>query len=167
MAYILIVLLLLGLFFYWFHTTAKKNLQRQLIAAENMVKLGLSERLLRRYTGMYEREFSFSLAAAVTNEVFSEVPRDHVAKEFLQKNKELVEQELRQIGKDDHLCHVITQTIRASSVRLYAQRKANWETVMDPIEKLERLGIWRPGGQAPALETVLPLVRQFYESRNE
>jgi hypothetical protein len=53
---------------------AEQALIENLQKASNLVKMGLYARLITKYAGRYDVDFATFLAAAVSNEVFSDPP---------------------------------------------------------------------------------------------
>ena len=166
MIYIIVTVLIVLALVLWLRSRAKRQLVQSLQHAGNLVKVGLYTRLLAQYEESYERKFASFLAAAVTNEVFSDNPSNEEAKAFLKSNKVLIDRELRKLSSDRPLCHILTQTIRAMSAIPFANGNHGVETLYDPLAKLERLGILESGGEFPTLQTFFALATQFYETRN-
>jgi len=165
MIYVLIFLAVVTGLFFWFRAESKKKLLLDLQRAVDMVKVGMYVRLRVEYSKQYESEFAGFLAAAVSNEVFSDEPGNEEAQHFLNENKSLIETETRNLSHKQHLCHVLTQTIRARSVIPFAKDKHTLETSFDPINKLKDYGILIPGGEFPKLNSFYTLATEFYQTR--
>ena len=58
----------------------KKRLAKKMLSGVDMVKLGVLDRLAERFQLRYGEETANLLAAAVVNELFSEIPSDPLAK---------------------------------------------------------------------------------------
>ncbi len=148
-----------------FRKRAESALVRELEATANLVKVGLYARLVERYSQEFELENAKFLAAAVTNEAFSDQPSDGQAITFLERQRPLVEEKLRELSKDYHVCNVLTQTLAAWAM-VPLLEGATADAWIDPLEKLQRYGILIPGGSAPELKQLIPLVTEFYKSRS-
>jgi hypothetical protein len=145
---------------------AEQQLIRRINQATNAVKLGLYFRLVLRYRELHHVEFAKSLAAAVTNETLSHPPSNEQGREFVDRNRSLIEQELFALGNDMEIRRVLTETIRARALIPFVHGHPA-ETWLDPIEKLQHFGILIPGGNTPSPETFFPMATQFYDTRPE
>lgn len=166
MTCIIIFVALMPIGWFIFHKYAKHRLIQQLEHLTDLSKVGLSARLVAKYKTRYDEDFAFSLAAAVTNEVFSESPNLDAARHFLQQHSAIIEQELRALGRNKNICHVLTQVVRAGSVIRFAKGIQTRDAFCGPIEKLQHFGILIQGGDAPSLNRLTPLVKEFYLTRN-
>jgi hypothetical protein len=142
---------------------AEQQLIQRISQATNGVKLGLYYRLVHRYRERYELDFAKYLAAAVANEVLSDPPNEQ-GREFFDRNRPLIEQELFALGKDMEIRRVLTETIRAWSLVPFI-RGHPVLPILDTIEKLKHFGILIPGGAAASEETFFPMAAEFYDSR--
>ncbi len=143
---------------------AEQQLIQRISQATNAVKLGLYYRLVHRYRERYELDFAGYLAGAVANEAFSDHPGNEEGREFLDRHRSLIEQELFALGKDMEIRRVLTETIRAWSLIPFI-RGHPVLPMLDTIEKLKHFGILIPGGAAASEETFFPLAAEFYDSR--
>src|SRR5207253_10374275 len=123
---------------------AEQQLMQRISQATNAVKLGLYYRLVHRYRERYEVDFAKYLAAAVANEALSDSPNEQ-GREFFDRNRPLIEQELFALGKDVEIRRVLTETIRAWSLVPFI-RGHPVLPILDTIEKLKHFGILIPGG---------------------
>lgn len=142
---------------------AEQQLIQKINQATNAVKLGLYARLVDRYRKLHQLDFAKYLAAAVTNEALSHPPSNEQGREFVDRNRPLIEQELLALGKDMDIRRVLTETIRARALVPFIHGHTA-ETWLDPIEKLQRFGILIPGGDAPSPETFFPIATEFYDT---
>jgi hypothetical protein len=167
MIYVILAICFVAIAWYGFDASAMRRLIKQIEHSTDLVKLGLAERLANKYAKTYGGDIAMALAAAVTNEVFSEQPGNDQGKAFLQQNRALVEQELLKLREDSYICRVLTETVRAGMIVPYAKGIRTAEAFLDPLEKLQRLGILIPGGEAPSPSTFFPLANEFYLSRKQ
>lgn len=166
MTYILITLAVVIGLFIWFRAGSKKKLFDDLQRAVDMVKVGMYQRLVLEYEARYESEFAGFLAAAVTNEAFSDKPSNEEGQLFLNENRTMIETELRRLSHNQYLCHVLTQTMRARTVIPYAKGNNTAEALCDPLDKLRDFGILISGGEFPKLNTFYALAMEFYQTRS-
>ena len=90
----------------------KKRLLKNMGDAVDMVKIGMAKRLLSKYRENYGEEIAAPLAAAVTNELFSDKPSSVKGEDFLASNRDIVENELSNLHNDKAVCNIVTQAIR-------------------------------------------------------
>jgi hypothetical protein len=143
----------LYLIFLFIRKKAERRLIQRINQATNAVKIGRYSRLVRRYRELHELDFAGYLAAAVTNEAFSDPPSNDQGREFLGRNRALIEQELFALAKDMDIRRVLTETIRARGLVPFIQGQTA-ETWLNRIEKLQHFGILIPGGDAPSAEVL-------------
>jgi hypothetical protein len=124
----------------------------------NASKLEFYSRLSQRFKTNYGQEKA-SLLAAVTNELFSESASNSYAEKFLKSNKDIVERELSNLRSDDEIHNAVTQAVHVKvMVFSYANKgKHTLERLLDSLEKLKKFGILVSGGDAPSLDTFLPM----------
>ena len=148
----------------------RKKAEQQLIErinqATNAVAIGLYARLAHRYRERHQLDFADALAAAVTNATLSHSPSNEQAREFVDRNGPLIEQELFALGNDMEIRRVLTETIRAQALVPFIHGRTA-ETWLDPIENLQHFGILIPGGNTPSPETFFPIAAEFYDTRPE
>ena len=143
----------------------KKRLSKKILSGVDMVKLGVLDRLAERFQGRYGEETANSLAAAVVNELFSEIPSDPHAQEFLKLNKHVVERELSNLKNDDEICNAVTQAVRVKASLSCDQNGNVHESLLDALEKLNTLGILVPGGDIPTPNSFLRMANKFYQGK--
>ena len=88
----------------------------------NEMKLAIATGLLRKYEGIYGREFASLLAAAVSNRVFCEEASQPHARRFLAENRERVEKEAASMSSDDSLCYLLTCSVYLYCYSRHLQR---------------------------------------------
>jgi hypothetical protein len=142
-----------------------KGEQRKLLDAIDMVKMGVLERLERRYLHLYEREIADFLAAAVVNDLFCEKPSEPQVRQFLQTNWQVVERELTNLKYDEQACRVITQAMRFWTSLSPRQGDGRTESFDKHIEKLTKLGIFLPGELKPTVKIFLKMANEFYQDK--
>ena len=158
---ILICIILIGWIIYYNYSKNKllANIERGI----NLIKFGLAVRLIKNLRKRYDEDFAIALSSAMTNEIFSEKPGNEDAVKFLNTNKSIVESELRLIGYDEKICHVISQAIRARSATSFSNNIKRW----GQVEKLESYGILNLKGKFPTLEEFVQLANEFYSTRED
>lgn len=86
------------------------------------MQAALGIRLLRQYTTQFEEDFAGFLAAAVLNKVFSQSTSQPEAAAFLQRNREVVEQEVKALSSDNELCELLSSAVYLMSYTAYLVR---------------------------------------------
>lgn len=153
-----------AILWYSYRSHRKKALINRMAIAVDMVKMGVYGRLSQRLKDQYGREEGILLAGAVVNEIFSGLPTRAEAKEFAASNKEVIERELSNLKNEDEIRKIITQAVRVKIIITVAQGIRNRQEIVEPLEKLERLGLLVPGGEAPTPESFLSQAREFLEA---
>jgi len=143
----------------------KKRLAKKMISGVDMVKLGVLDRLAERFQRRYGEETADSLAAAVLNELFSEVPSDPHAQEFLKLNKDVVERELSNLKHDDEICNAVSQALHVKASLSCDQSGNVRGPLLDHLERLTRLGILIPVGETPTMISFLRMANEFYQGK--
>ena len=143
----------------------KKRFSKRMLSGVEMVKLGVLDRLAERFQRRYGEETANSLAAAVVNELFSEIPSDPHAQEFLKLNKDVVEREVSNLKHDDEICNAVTQAVRVKASLSCDQSGNVTGPLLDHLEKLTRLGILIPAGETPTQSSFLRMASEFHQGR--
>ena len=138
-----------------------------MLSGIDMVKLGVLDRLAERFKGRYGQETANSLAAAVVNGLFSEIPSDPHAQEFLKLNKDVVERELSNLKHDDEICSAVTQAFCVKASLSCDQSETVRESLLDHLEKLTRLGILIATVETPTPSSFLQMANEFYQGKSE
>ena len=167
MTYIIIAIGIIAILYYLFSLYSKKSLMNRMISGVDMVKYGIYRHLRVRLSARYGWEKAGWVAAAVTNDLFSEYPSDIEAEEFLESHRETIEKELFNLQNDDEIRNVVTQAIRVKCTVSYAEGVKTRNSLIDPVEKLMKLGILITGGDAPSPETFLSMAYEFDKSTIE
>jgi hypothetical protein len=66
---------------------------------------------VHRYKEIHDLDFAKYLAGAITNEVVSDPPSNEQGREFLERNRALIEQELFKLSEDMEIRRVLTDPI--------------------------------------------------------
>ena len=164
MVYVVIAIAAVAIVVYCFFFHQKKLLLRSMNTGVDQVKLGLYSILRSKFATEHGEDTAGSLAAAVTNEIFSELPSTPEAEEFLQSHRDIVERELSTLKHDDRIRAVVTQAVRVKTTISYAKGVRGRESLLDPIDKLLQLGILLPGGDPPSPWSFLRSAEEFYLS---
>jgi hypothetical protein len=143
----------------------KKRFAKKMLSGVDMVELGVLDRLAERFQRRYGEEIADSLAAAVVNELFSEIPSDPHAQEFLKLNKDVVERELSNLKHDDEICNAVTQAVSVKASLSCDQSGNVRGSLLDHLEKLTRLGILIPTGEIPTPSSFLRMANEFYQGK--
>jgi len=165
---IIIIVGLIAVLYYYFFVHTKKIFLKELMGGVSMVKGGIHDRLHSKFKNKYGDKEGGLLAAAVVNELFSELPTEDEAIRFENLNKDLIQQELLNLKNDVEIRSIITQAIRIKAVIDFAKGERTKATVAAvSIKKLLELGILMPGGESPTPKTFLPMAYKFYQSAKE
>jgi hypothetical protein len=140
----------------------KRLLRKKLLDGVDKIKVGVFHRLAKRYSHYYIKEEADLLAAAVTNELFSEKPSSPRAQEFLQRNKHVVDEKLSQLRKDYEVCNVVTQAVKFKEMVSYKKRADVQQTAPPSLVRLKDLGLLVPHVPIPKSTEFLHLANEFY-----
>ena len=133
-----------------------------MISGVEKVKETLLQQLSDRYTGTYGDVQGRLLAEAVTNELFSDHPSSHESERFLKSSYEVIQDELYELQKDIEIRNIVTQTIRAKILVASMLGAKDKEAIIDPIEKLQRYGIFIPGGEPSLPVNFLVMAHEYF-----
>ncbi|GAI56791.1 unnamed protein product [marine sediment metagenome] len=137
------------------------DLIKKMSEGVQMVKLGLYLRFINSLKDICEIERAKRLAAAMVNELFSEPPQGAKGKIFLESNRALIEQLISVVPGNKEVCEAVTQAVRVKGIIADFVDGDTREALLDPLEKLRRLGILIPGGKAPEPDSFLSMAREF------
>lgn len=143
----------------------KKRFSKKMLSGIEMVKLGVLDRLAERFQRRYGEETANSLAAAVVNELFCEIPSDPHAQEFLKLNKDVVEREVSKLKHDDEIRNAVTQAVRVKASLSCDESGNVSEPLLDHLENLTRLGILIPTQETPTPSSFMRMANEFYQGR--
>ncbi len=101
------------------------------------------------------------LSAATVNELFSEPPQGAKGKMFLESNRALIDQLISEVPGNKEVCEAVTQAVRVKGIINDTTGGDTQKVLLDPLEKLRRLGILVPGGKAPEPDSFLFMAREF------
>lgn len=113
----------MGLVSYVMNRRRKKFLSK-IDNAINQVKHGTYNFLFVRYLERFEREFSGSLAAAVTNALFNEKPVGKTAEDFLASNRETVQKELLALKGDNSIGFLVADAVQTKAMLIFESQKS-------------------------------------------
>lgn len=142
----------------------KKLLFKKMIDGVVMVEVGLWDRLCEKYIPKYGKTKGEFLAAAVINELFSELPSNSEGEQFLKSNYDLIQRELSSLKDDREMCNAVTQAVRVKVIVFSAQNKLSPESLLECLEKLRRFGILVPGGNTPTPDNFLAMAYKFSQT---
>lgn len=125
----------------WLASRKRKKLHRKLDMAIDQVKHGTYNILFMRYLERFDRDFSGSLAAAVTNTLFTEKPVGKIAEDFLAANKKTVESELYALKDDPEIGFLVADAIQTRATAIYNNQQSgsfdhNFGKAHDILRKL-------------------------------
>jgi|GEM_PF-1062256 len=166
MIYVIILIGVIALLYYYFIIHGKKKLLNKMETGVGIIRLGTYARLKQKYKDMYGEEKARFLAAAVTNELFSEHPSNPEGEEFLKANKALIERELSNVKNDEEICNAVTQAVRVQVIVDCERGIRSKESLLDSLDKITKLGVLVPGGVTPSPKTFLLMANEFYQSIN-
>lgn len=135
-----------------------------MLAAVDLIRMGLYVRLKSKFLLQYDKDFSGALAAAIISELFSESLSKRKAAEFYNSNKELIVQELENLKNSKEIKNAITQAVRVKQIVYFSENQISASSMIEPIEKLKKLGFLIPGGESPNPKIFIPMAVNFYES---
>lgn len=126
----------------WLTTRKRKKIHRKLDMAIDQVKHGTYNILFMRYLERYDRDFSGSLAAAVTNALFSEKAVTKTAQDFLENNKKTVESELYALKGDSEIGFLVADAVQIRAMIIYNSQQSgaidhNFGKAYDILRKLD------------------------------
>ena len=119
--------------------------------------MAISFHLYKKYIGERSEETAIALASAVSCQLLGH-PSGHDTNLFLEENKHLVEEKLKQISDEPEICR-ITGVIAYAREQWMPQR-ASRATASERSCKLRALGIILPKDQVQVPESVAGLMHQ-------
>lgn len=93
--------------------------------------------------------------------LFSEPSPSAKGKMFLESNRVLIEQLISVVPGNKEVCKAVTQAVRVKGIINDYTDGDTQKVLLDPVEKLRRLGILIPGGEAPDPDSFLSMAREF------
>lgn len=141
-----------------------KDLLSRMLAGVQMVKRGLYLHLIYRLQAKYGKEKAKFLAAAVINTLFSDSPPTKKGEDFLKANKDLVDQEISNLQKDNEICNAVTQAVRVRGIISHHLDSSSQESLINALERLKELGVLVPGGETPEPDSFLSMAHKFQNS---
>lgn len=86
---------------------------------------------------------------------------------FLENNRDIIEQEIHNLQNDDDIRKAVTQAVRVKVIISLYKNKLFTEPSVDLLEKLRKFEILIPGGEVPSPDTFLPMAYEFYQSAKQ
>lgn len=147
-------------------TSGKRELFNKMSILVDLVKVGLYKRLKAGFSKKYEDEFAGLLAGAVVNVLFSGQPTDEEGHKFKIENIDIIFEEISKLRDDQEVRRIVTDAIRVDcTVKHYENLNLESDQLeklsLDPILKLDELGILIPGGNEPKPDTFEAKVGEF------
>ncbi len=132
----------------------------------DLVKHGVYNRLKKKFNRTYKDKKSGYLAAAVTNELFSVPPVDTEGKNFLEKNRELIEKKLAEIKNDNEIRKIVTDTLTMRMQLISSSQKSGDidKKPGAPVANLKKRGLFLKNTEPPSLKQLINMARKFYSS---
>ena len=137
----------------------KKETLKMASEAVDFVKIGLLFYLLPECKANFDETYYETLATAVINTIFSEVPSNETGKEFMQDEINIANIELvieKSIKPEEKLKQIITDAVRVKSIVSHGLSTGLSEDEFVrqcryPIEQLKKFQILQKGGETPNL----------------
>ena len=125
--------------------------------AVGFVKIGLLCYLLPECKANFDESYSDTLAAAVINTLFSDIPSNEIGKEFIQNETNIANIELvieKSIRHEEKLRQIITDAVRVKCIVSHglSTKLSEDEFIRQcryPIDQLKKLQILQKGGETP------------------
>lgn len=99
-------------------------MHRKLDVAIDQVKHGTYNILFMRYLKRYDRDYSGSLAAAVTNSLFNEKPVGLEAEEFLSSNRQTVDTEVMALKGDEEIGFLVADAVQIRAMIVFSSQQS-------------------------------------------
>ncbi len=137
----------------------KKKTLKMASDAVDFVKIGLSIYLLPECKVNFDESYSETLATAVTNTIFSEIPSNETGKKFIQNETNIANIELvieKSIKPEIKLRQIITDAVRVKCIVSHglSTKLSEYEFIRQckyPIDQLKKYQILQQGGETPDL----------------
>jgi len=141
----------------------KKKILKMASRAVDFVKIGLSLYLLPECTANFDETYSATLAAAVVNALFSEVPSNEIGKIFMKNETNIANIELvieKSIKPEEKLKQIITDAVRVKCIVVHElnAKLSEDEFIRQcryPIDQLKKFQILQKGGETPNLSNFI------------
>jgi hypothetical protein len=102
----------------------KQKFYRKIDVAIDRVKHGTYNFLFIKYLDRFDREFAGSLAAAVTNILFSAAPAGKDAEKFLEENLETVKKEAENLSDEKTIGNLVADAIQIKATMIYSSQQS-------------------------------------------
>lgn len=113
-----------------------------MVKGVEMVRMALALHAFNRLLPHYDQEMAAKLSAAITNEVFSDIPATVESRQFLVENRPIVRVLAKSIAEDVELCRLLSSAMMVRSVLDWAHGKKDTEHTFDPVDHLRELGLY-------------------------
>lgn len=143
----------------------KRRWQKRVRAGVEMVKLGLLDRLTKKYLPLYGKETADLLAASVVNEIYLHKPSDSAFLEFSGLNKDTVKREICSLMQDKDISYVISQSLRAHTQVANEQGQYLGETALECTERLKGFGVLAITEEILPRHDFLEMAKEFHQGR--
>ncbi|MDP8246523.1 MAG: hypothetical protein P9M00_00125 [Candidatus Tritonobacter lacicola] len=142
---------------------SKKKTLKMASDAVNFVKVGLLFYLLPECKANFDENYSETLAAAVINTIFSEIPSNETGKDFMKNETNIVNINLvieKSIKPEEKLRQIITDAVRVKCIVAHGINANLSEDEFKrqcqyPIDQLRKLQILQKGGETPNLSNFI------------
>jgi len=148
----------------FFHA-AKQDLFDSMHDSIDAVKMGLSVKLADKIYKNHDLNFAKKLSVAICNEIFSakksNLDKEHI--EFAEQNHGLIKKEIEALSSNEEIKYIITHTIRAMSVLKFAEGESDYREWMNPIERVQKYGLFIPDRNRLSPQEIYEMAANFYQ----
>ena len=145
MIYLLIAVAVIGII-YFFYVGGRRSYVTDVTKGVLTIHVACALYIYDKYKSEYGEEKAGALGAAVTNELFGRQPSNEVGLTFLEQNKVLVDEKVREIVRDERISDIVSIAAYMHGDALFLQKEraddqAKWLLWAD---KLKDMGILLP-----------------------
>jgi hypothetical protein len=144
----------------------RKNVFQKIDESIDIIKHGVYLRLLSKYNAKYDFGLDGLLAAAVTNEMFSEFSSSVEGKEFQATHRDLIDKELYLLKSEEEIKNIISSALRIRMKIIYeTQTSGSYDKDLGkPYAKLRSLGLADHDAEIPTPEKFISMAEKFFKS---
>lgn len=128
------------------------------------VKHGVYLRLERRFRDVYGEVDAGMIAAAITNELFSEKALTDTAVEYAKNNRAQIKKEIEALKSDDEIKRAVSDTLNVKMTVLYNTLSSGSQVkdIGQPINNLRKMGLFAPGESKLGSKEFQYMAEKFY-----
>jgi len=115
-------------------------MRKRMVGGVAMVQMALGISAFNKLLPHYGRDMAAKFGAAISNEVFSDIPTTDQAKKFLIENRRIVRDYAQSILCDDtELCFLLPTAIWIKCFLDALQKKRDAESMFDPMDNFKEI----------------------------